>query len=153
MNETRAQTYAFINQNLELLSLLYDLDLMPEQHEENTPDEMRMCCVVGHFKHWKDELSTLRAQLQQAQAREAMLAEALNAIVKSLADQDDEGMIEHAQQIIDARTALSSPDTTSFLRRVRAEERNQAIAICDTINATTGRAADCAAAIRAMKDE
>ncbi len=35
------------------------------------------------------------------------LLEALQAIVKSLADQDDEGMIEHAQQMIDARAAIA----------------------------------------------
>lgn len=31
----------------------------------------------------------------------------LQAIVKSLVDQDDEGMIEHAQQMIDARAAIA----------------------------------------------
>jgi len=35
------------------------------------------------------------------------LLEALQAIVKSLVDQDDEGMIEHAQQMIDARAAIA----------------------------------------------
>lgn len=35
------------------------------------------------------------------------LLSALQAIVKSLADQDDEGMIEHAQQMIDARSAIA----------------------------------------------
>jgi len=35
------------------------------------------------------------------------LLEALQAIVKSLVDQDDEGMIEHAQQMIDARVAIA----------------------------------------------
>lgn len=35
------------------------------------------------------------------------LLEALQSIVKSLADQDDEGMIEHAQQMIDARAAIA----------------------------------------------
>lgn len=35
------------------------------------------------------------------------LLEALKAIVKSLADQDDEGLIEHAQQMIDARAAIA----------------------------------------------
>lgn len=35
------------------------------------------------------------------------MLEALEAIVKSLADQDDEGMIEHAQQMIDARAAIA----------------------------------------------
>ena len=35
------------------------------------------------------------------------LLEALKAIVKSLADQDDEGLIEHAQQMVDARAAIA----------------------------------------------
>lgn len=35
------------------------------------------------------------------------LLAALNAIVKSLVDQDDEGMIEHAQQMINARAAIA----------------------------------------------
>jgi len=34
------------------------------------------------------------------------LLDALKAIVKSLADQDDEGLIEHAQPMIDARAAI-----------------------------------------------
>lgn len=35
------------------------------------------------------------------------LLDALKAIVKSLAEQDDEGLIEHAQQMIDARAAIA----------------------------------------------
>lgn len=35
------------------------------------------------------------------------LLEALQDIVKSLVDQDDEGMIEHAQQMIIARAAIA----------------------------------------------
>ncbi len=35
------------------------------------------------------------------------LLDALQAIVKSLSDQDDEGLIEHAQQMIDARAAIA----------------------------------------------
>ena len=35
------------------------------------------------------------------------LLEALQAIVKSLSDQDDEGMVEHAQEMIDARAAIA----------------------------------------------
>jgi len=38
------------------------------------------------------------------------LLNALQAIVKSLADQDDEGMIEHAQQMIDARAAIAKAE-------------------------------------------
>lgn len=35
------------------------------------------------------------------------LLEALQAIVSSLSDQDDEGLIEHAQPMIDARAAIA----------------------------------------------
>lgn len=35
------------------------------------------------------------------------LLQSLQAIVKSLADQDDEGLIEHAQPMIDARAAIA----------------------------------------------
>lgn len=35
------------------------------------------------------------------------LLEALETIVKSLSDQDDEGMIEHAEQMIAARAAIA----------------------------------------------
>lgn len=35
------------------------------------------------------------------------LLDALKAIVKSLAEQDDEGLIEHAQQMINARAAIA----------------------------------------------
>jgi acyl-coenzyme A synthetase/AMP-(fatty) acid ligase len=35
------------------------------------------------------------------------LLEALEAVVKTLSDQDDEGLIEHAQQMIDARAAIA----------------------------------------------
>jgi len=35
------------------------------------------------------------------------LLEALQTIVKSLADQDDEGLIEHAEPMIAARTAIA----------------------------------------------
>ena len=38
------------------------------------------------------------------------LLKALKAIVKSLADQDDEGLIEHAQQMIDARAAIDKAE-------------------------------------------
>jgi len=43
---------------------------------------------------------------EHSQQRNELL-KALQAIVKSLADQDDEGMIEHAQQMIDARAAIA----------------------------------------------
>jgi hypothetical protein len=35
------------------------------------------------------------------------LLQSLQAIVRSLADQDDEGLIEHAQPMIDARAAIA----------------------------------------------
>lgn len=50
--------------------------------------------------------SALPANARLIAAAPDML-EALEAIVKSLADHDDEGMIEHAQQMIDARAAIA----------------------------------------------
>jgi hypothetical protein len=54
-------------------------------------------------------LGGLRAQEANAHLIAAApdLLEALKAIVKSLDDQDDEGLIEHAQQMIDARAAIA----------------------------------------------
>jgi hypothetical protein len=51
-----------------------------------------------------DEVSHANARLIAAAPD---LLNALQAIVKSLTDQDDEGMIEHAQQMIDARSAIA----------------------------------------------
>ena len=51
-----------------------------------------------------DEVSQENARLIAAAPD---LLNALQAIVKSLAGQDDEGMIEHAQQMIDARSAIA----------------------------------------------
>lgn len=56
----------------------------------------------GHLK-WDWETAIANARLIAAAPD---LLEALKAIVKSLADQDDEGLIENAQQMIDARAAI-----------------------------------------------
>jgi hypothetical protein len=51
--------------------------------------------------------------LAEAQANARLIAaapellEALQALVKSLSDQDDEGLIEHAQQMVAARAAIA----------------------------------------------
>lgn len=39
------------------------------------------------------------------------LADALRKIVESLSEHDDEGMLEHAEQIIEARAALAAHDS------------------------------------------
>lgn len=41
------------------------------------------------------------------------LLEALKSLVKTLVDQDDEGMIEHAQQIINARSIIAKIEEQS----------------------------------------
>lgn len=46
-------------------------------------------------------------ELAKASAAVAELIEALRNIVASLAEHDDEGMIEHAEQMIAARAALA----------------------------------------------
>ena len=57
------------------------------------------------FDEWQDEANQ-EANASLIAAAPDLLA-ALQAIVKSLVDQDDEGMIEHAQQMIDARAAIA----------------------------------------------
>ena len=47
------------------------------------------------------------AELRRLHSLNAELLEALKSIVKSLSDQDDEGLIEHAQQMINARAAIA----------------------------------------------
>ncbi len=50
------------------------------------------------------------AELRRLHALNAELLEALQNIVKSLADHDDEGMIEHAEQMIAARAAITKAE-------------------------------------------
>jgi hypothetical protein len=53
------------------------------------------------------QVEILSDALAESRAAVPDLLEALQAIVKSLSDQDDEGMIEHAQPMIDARAAIA----------------------------------------------
>ena len=46
---TRAQIAAAIDEIPELRSLLYDLDLMPEQTEKWTLPRWKMRCIIKHF--------------------------------------------------------------------------------------------------------
>lgn len=57
----------------------------------------------------RNEHTSQRAadEIESSWAAIAELVAALTAIVKSLADQDDEGMIEHAEQMVSARAALA----------------------------------------------
>lgn len=66
--------------------------------EMRTP--VQIDCTYYPIKYDRDEKDRLNAAAPD-------LLDALKAIVKSLADQDDEGLIEHAQQMIDARTAIA----------------------------------------------
>jgi len=61
---------------------------------------------IMSFVWSKSEYERVAAQARLIVAAPDLL-NALQAIVKSLADQDDEGMIEHAQQMIDARAAIA----------------------------------------------
>ncbi len=58
-------------------------------------------------RQFNDEAST---ELRRLHALNAELLEALQNIVKSLADHDDEGMIEHAEQMIAARAAIAKAE-------------------------------------------
>ena len=55
----------FINKDSETLSLLYDLDLMPEQLEEKSSDWYKMLIIADFIKKGKEKLSeTTRKDLQ-----------------------------------------------------------------------------------------
>ena len=54
-----------------------------------------------------NELIGQTQEILRLKALNAELAEALESIVKSLSDQDDEGMIEHAAPMLKARAALA----------------------------------------------
>lgn len=60
--------------------------------------------LTSNFGEDSVEVGTLLGQTMQQRDE---LLEALKSIVKSLADQDEEGLIEHAQQMIDARAAIA----------------------------------------------
>ncbi len=61
------------------------------------------CMGQGHLGRTPEEI-VANARLIAAAPE---LLTALQAIVKTLADQDDEGLIEHVQPMIDARAAIA----------------------------------------------
>lgn len=60
--------------------------------------------LTSDFGEDSVEVGTLLGQTMQQRDE---LLEVLKSIVKSLADQDEEGLIAHAQQMIDARAAIA----------------------------------------------
>lgn len=50
----RKKRVGIINQNPILVSLLYDLDLLPEQVKENTREEWQLNVIV---MHWEEALA------------------------------------------------------------------------------------------------
>lgn len=58
------EIFAFINTHPVVQSLLYDLDLLPEQLKEGTKDWQRMYCIVEHFKYAiENPYDTFRSEL------------------------------------------------------------------------------------------
>lgn len=45
-----AEFVKYANNSPTLLSLLYDLDLMPEQVKEGGSDHAKMLCIIAHFR-------------------------------------------------------------------------------------------------------
>lgn len=70
----------------------------------NEQDEIVIACVIGFCM--RNDLGEDYATARLIAAAPDML-KALEAIVKSLAYHDDEGMIEHIQEMIDARAAIA----------------------------------------------
>lgn len=72
------------------------------------PEALRLAEILElGSRQFNYEAST---ELRRLHAINAELLEALQNIVKSLADHDDEGMIEHAEQMIASRAAIAKAE-------------------------------------------
>lgn len=72
------------------------------------PEALRLAEILElGSRQFNNEAST---ELRRLHAFNAELLSALQNIVKSLADHDDEGMIEHAEQMIAARAAIAKAE-------------------------------------------
>ena len=67
MTTDRATLLETINASPLIMSLLYDLNLMPETTPEGSAIENRMLSVVVHFNVAAAEIATLRAQVADMQ--------------------------------------------------------------------------------------
>ena len=99
---TRAEILALINATPVLLSLLYDLNLLPEQHEENTPNDECMLCIVGHFKHLADQQSTLERELEAVRV-ERDAAQVERDTQRDITDRENSRAIAAESQLAEAR--------------------------------------------------
>ena len=68
-------------------------------------DKNTAVCFMAHSAGRTPEGDAARAKLIAAAPA---LAEALQALITSLADADEEGLIEHAEQMVAARAALAA---------------------------------------------
>lgn len=51
-DSTDAEILAYINRTPALMSLLYELDLMPEQHPDHESHEWDQLCTIAN--HWRE---------------------------------------------------------------------------------------------------
>jgi hypothetical protein len=56
MNPNHKENLLFINRELTVQSLLYDLNLMPEQLKEGSEDWLKMLNIVAHFQAFRNEI-------------------------------------------------------------------------------------------------
>ena len=76
------------------------------------PEALRLADVFEKegYAVFTNDMQKAAAELRRLHAVNAELLSALQNIVKSLADHDDEGMIEHAEQMIAARAAIAKAE-------------------------------------------
>lgn len=80
MTTDRATLLATINASPMILSLLFDLNLMPEEVEQGSMREVRMKSVVGHVSELEAEIATLRAQVAAGDALRPVVLATWDAI-------------------------------------------------------------------------
>jgi hypothetical protein len=98
-----------IRQNLDNLTCSAAADELRRMHALNQEWEQKAATWLASpeaAKRLKGYRELAHQTVEALNQRDELLA-ALKAFVKSLADQDDEGLIEHAQQMIDARAVIA----------------------------------------------
>jgi hypothetical protein len=74
----------------------------------NQAGDKWLLALLVNGEHTTARQAEILEEMQRRWNTHDQLVAALRSIVKSLADQDDEGMIEHVQQMIDARAAIAN---------------------------------------------
>ena len=66
MNDKYQPVLKYISETPELLSVLYDIDFLPEQLEEDSKDWCRMIMIAGAWKGYESKMKMEIERLEEA---------------------------------------------------------------------------------------